>query len=152
MGARKLTWEDVREIRRRSREGETLAALAREYEVSSVCVHGVAVGRTWRNDPEMGAFPLKTDLRSTGQPRIKDHEANFKSKLRIENDCWIWAAGHGNGSPVFWVNQAYHLAYRFAYEMAVGKLGPGQKLYRACASKSCVNPAHYTFQRMRRSP
>lgn len=48
----RLTWEQVREIRRRVGSGETRTALADEFGVSRVCVSNIVSGRTWKYPPE----------------------------------------------------------------------------------------------------
>lgn len=51
--AAKLTWPDVREIRRARAQGEaTNAALAERFGVCVDTVQRAAYGITWRTDPE----------------------------------------------------------------------------------------------------
>lgn len=49
-GKAKLTWDNVREIRRRVAAGETNTALAREFGVSQPCVCNIVNGKNWKDD------------------------------------------------------------------------------------------------------
>lgn len=47
--SRKLTSEQVLEIRRRAQRGESGASLGREYGVTSVSIYAIINGKTWKN-------------------------------------------------------------------------------------------------------
>lgn len=38
-------------------------------------------------------------------------------------------------------------AHRFVYERFYGPLDPGQRVYRTCENRSCVNPLHLSTER-----
>ena len=58
------------------------------------------------------------------------------------NGCWIWTGGtFANGYPQFRVGAKVHMAARVAYELEIGPIPKGMKLWRPC-SKLCVNPDH----------
>ena len=44
----KLSWQKVRSIRKRFKEGETLAALAREFKVTPMAIKFIVVGKNWK--------------------------------------------------------------------------------------------------------
>jgi uncharacterized protein YjcR len=50
----KLTWDDVREIRKRwaSDPSLTQQALSEEYGVSAATIHNVVTRKSWKNDSE----------------------------------------------------------------------------------------------------
>lgn len=59
--------------------------------------------------------------------------------------CWLWVGGyHGNrgcitdDSP----KQKTRSAYRVAYELYKGPIGPGLCVCHTCDTPECVNPAH----------
>ena len=47
-GNPKLTWEEVRAIRKRHAQGESVMALAREYGVQDGCITDIWKGRRWK--------------------------------------------------------------------------------------------------------
>ncbi|MBN9517401.1 HNH endonuclease [bacterium] len=57
----KLREQDVVEMRRRSRAGETYTALAARYGVAISTVYAAVVGRTWKHVPD--ASPQRPDYR-----------------------------------------------------------------------------------------
>lgn len=49
----KLTWDDVREIRRlRAEEGISLRKLGRMFGVSSCAIHNICIGKRWQEESE----------------------------------------------------------------------------------------------------
>lgn len=60
--AAKLTEADVLDIRRRSREGATRSALAREYGLAPTSISNIVLGWTWAHLPDAGA--LRPDVTS----------------------------------------------------------------------------------------
>ena len=48
-GKRKLTEDDVREIRARSANGEKNGAIAKDYEVTHACVYNILKGNSWKH-------------------------------------------------------------------------------------------------------
>lgn len=71
-GTAKLTWDLVREIRRRAGAGEPRPALAREYGLALGHVRRIVVGEAWRNDPHESAVAESDASNSTPEtPQVQ---------------------------------------------------------------------------------
>jgi hypothetical protein len=65
------------------------------------------------------------------------------SKVRYENDCWIFTGSHlPTGYGQFWLDGTMRSAHRVSYELHVGKIPDGLQLDHLCRVRSCINPAH----------
>jgi hypothetical protein len=72
-------------------------------------------------------------------------EYRFAEKIRVENDCWIWAGGlggEGKKYAYFAVNGKTVRAVRWAYEEMIGEIPAGLTLDHLCKRTRCVNPFH----------
>ena len=69
-------------------------------------------------------------------------EANYKVS-KNPDECWVWlgSVSH-NGSGVFKLGTKMVKAHRHSYELTVGPIVPGGKIYHICPNKLCVNPRH----------
>ena len=72
----------------------------------------------------------------------------FRSKVRVDEGCWIWTGainGGGYGNYVRDGRRSVRLtqpAHRFAYEHFVGAIPDGLQLDHLCRNRACVNPIH----------
>lgn len=64
---------------------------------------------------------------------------------RGPDECWPWLGGidlpDGYGYFAGFARLKVR-AHRFAYELEVGKIGPGRLVLHSCDNPPCVNPAH----------
>lgn len=68
----------------------------------------------------------------------------FKANI-VENveGCWIWMLSvNHQGYGLFWVNDTYVAAHRWAYLTLTGAIPEGLQLDHLCRRRDCVNPAH----------
>ena len=89
--------------------------------------------------------------------RVRPHPslAAVPRWLRIQyNQCRPWTGGHdANGYPRTKTadgKSAY--PHRLAYEQQWGRLQPGERVYRRCGDRSCVNPFHLTTNKAEAPP
>ncbi len=56
--------------------------------------------------------------------------------------CWIWQAQFHNTVPIkTWFKRSIN-ARRWLWELLIGPIKDGQRLYAKCGENRCVNPAH----------
>jgi hypothetical protein len=58
--------------------------------------------------------------------------------------CWLWTGGvyQGTQRGRIVINGEHHIAYRLAYEAAVGPIAEGLTADHKCCTPACVNPSH----------
>lgn len=74
----------------------------------------------------------------------KSVEQRFTEKVRVEESgCHQWLASLASpGYGKFSVDGRYHLAHRYAYEIANGPIPKGLTIDHLCRNRGCVNPEH----------
>ncbi len=106
-------------------------------------------------NPQIGAGTEGSEVSPLGRAlrrlavagELMGHVLRFRKHVRIERptDCHIWTGAvqsRGYGSFGFGAKGKTVLAHRFAWEVAVGPIGPGLVIDHTCKNRLCVNPAH----------
>jgi|SRR5690606_34821303 len=71
---------------------------------------------------------------------------DFQDLVSVEPDgCWFWG-GPGGRDPLYMSDDGPRWATMFAWEHANGDLPDEHVLSRACNSRRCVNPHHFTLR------
>jgi hypothetical protein len=61
--------------------------------------------------------------------------------------CWRWrGALNANGCGKLKVGDRTLYAHRFAYELLVAPLAPGEEVIQSCGHRDCGNPLHLVAQ------
>jgi len=65
------------------------------------------------------------------------------SKIKVEDDCWIWQAGLNNkGYAVMWHEKKHFIVHRWIYKLVYGNIPDGLTIDHLCRHRRCVNPKH----------
>jgi hypothetical protein len=86
-------------------------------------------------------------LRSRGTVELEKFGSDserFWAKVDKTGDCWLWTGGvhKKTGYGNFWWKGTTHLAHRFAYMEAFGRIPAGKHLDHLCRTRTCVRPDH----------
>jgi len=90
-------------------------------------------------------FRVESQLMAKGAYPRKSAEERFWAKVekRGTEDCWLWTGGKTvKGYGVFWNNERFVHAQRFAYELLVGPIPDGMFVCHHCDNPPCCNPKH----------
>lgn len=74
-----------------------------------------------------------------------------RTERRSPDECWPWTGGTEQGYGYINSNTGVKLrVHRVAYELYVGPIPPSFEVWRICANKLCLNPAHLEVKRAAR--
>ncbi len=166
----KLTWAQVREIRRLWCEtGLALEEIASPYPVGSEHIGRIVRNRSWKDpsyDPREAfqrqerintkAAPIRGRSQSSLSPYLSELNRQLAESLeerfwaKVDKSagaegCWPWTASRkDNGFGQACVgHQKVRMAHKVAYEFANHmKLGERMAVRHSCGNPACCNPAH----------
>jgi hypothetical protein len=71
-------------------------------------------------------------------------KATLFNRCRLsDTGCWLWTHSRDTGGyGLFYRNNRYYKAHRFAYELYKGAVPHGLHVLHACDMPACINPAH----------
>ena len=71
--------------------------------------------------------------------------SQFRSRLRIEGDCWVWTGGRapfGHGRVYLPGQTRRPMAHKMSWEAINGPVPRGQCVLHKCDNPPCVRPSH----------
>ena len=78
------------------------------------------------------------------RPPITDHGANFLSKVKKTESCWLWLGciGDRGGYGAYAMDGRKINAHCAAYILFIGQIPLGKQVLHSCDNPPCVNPNH----------
>lgn len=74
--------------------------------------------------------------------RWPSFDAQFFSKVRMTDGCWIWTGSLTRGYGMLTTGRKQVYAHRVAYEQILGPIPDGLHLDHLCRNPACVRPDH----------
>jgi len=83
---------------------------------------------------------VRAHSRLPGQPSLVE---SFWDRVRKTRGCWFWTDTPNSwGYGTFTFEDVHYVAARLAYELTVGPIPGGHRLYHRCRRRACVRPDH----------
>lgn len=129
----KLDSAAVLKIRQDYANGQTQAAIARDFGIDAGQVSRIVRGEAWVN--------LDGPIAPKKEAKSEDSWYDVQ-----ENGCWVWNGRRNPGGYGIHATAYDHgfsqLAHRYFYETRVGPIPDGYEVDHLCRNRACVNPAH----------
>lgn len=142
--ARKLSDDQILQVRSRAVEGIPYAEIASEFGISRSYIPEIISGKA--RGP-MGLSHLQIHPNHAFEKGLTPYERLIKGikKDRVTG-CWIWTKGKNlDGYGRIRVNNVKTGAHRLSYEIHKGTIPKGVCVLHSCDTPACCNPLHLTL-------